>query len=110
MALIEGMSGAVCMHSDVYFRQNKRSGVITSGKLCNPYTGEPSENQLAVRDNFKTATTNAKTILAATASDTANYAKLQNYQSQYKANPKFGGSLYNWIVKKEFEALGSAEG
>ena len=107
MALVESMSGSVCMHSDVYFRTNKRSGVVSTGKLCNPYTGAPSENQMAVRSNFTTAVASAKAILAAKSTDEVqtNYTKLQTYQAQYDANPKFGGTLYNWILKKEIEAL-----
>ena len=31
MALIENMSKKVCMHSDVYFRTNKQTGVVYSG-------------------------------------------------------------------------------
>ena len=110
MALVENMSGKVCEHSNVYFRTNRRTGAVTSGKLCNPYQGEPTENQVAVRNKFKTAQAAAKAILHASSSDSdqANYTKLQTYKAQYDANPKFGGSLYNWIVKKEF-ALLSAE-
>ncbi|MCQ2340854.1 MAG: hypothetical protein MJZ48_00105 [Paludibacteraceae bacterium] len=107
MALVESMSGKVCMHSDVYFRTNKRSGAVSTGKLCNPFSGEPSEDQMAVRSNFSTAVTAAKAILAAKSTDTdqGNYTKLQTYKAQYDANPKFGGTLYNWILKKEIEAL-----
>lgn len=109
MGLIESMSGGVCTHSDVYFRTNKRTGRTYSGKLCNPYTGEPSADQVATRTTFGSAIASAKAILNATASDTANYAKLQTYQASYDANPKFPGSLYNFIVKKEFAALKEAE-
>ena len=108
MGLIESMSGGVCTHSDVYFRTNKRTGKTYSGKLCNPYTGEPSADQVTTRTMFGTACATAKGILNATASDTANYAKLQTYKASYDANPKFAGSLYNFIVKKEFAALKEA--
>ena len=36
MELIKSMSKKVCMHSDVYFRTNKQTGVTYTGKLCNP--------------------------------------------------------------------------
>lgn len=108
MALVESMSGCVCMHSDVYFRTNKRTGKTYSGKLCNPYTGEPSTDQVATRTMFGSAIANAKAILHAQASDTEKYGKLQTYTASYDANPKFPGSLYNFIVKKEFEALKEA--
>jgi len=108
MALVESMSGKVCMHSDVYFRTNKRSGAVCTGKLCNPSTADPSTNQTAVRTMFASAVTNAKAVMNATATDTANYAKKQQYTAQYNANPLFGGTLYNWVLKKEFALLQAA--
>ena len=106
MGLIESMSGKVCTHSDVYFRTNRRTGSVSSGKLCNPYTGEPTENQNAVRTKFANAIASAKAILHATSSDTdsGNYTKLQQYKSQYEANRAFPGTLFNFIMKKEYEA------
>mgnify|MGYP003292953524 CR=1 FL=1 len=109
MALIESMSGNVCMHSDVYFRTNKRSGQVSTGKLCHPFKGEPSTDQLAQRTKFATAVASAKTILHATAptgGETAseNYTKLQSYQASYKSHPTYGGSLYSWILKGELNA------
>jgi len=107
MALIENMSGKVCEHSDVYFRTNKRNGRVCSGKLCNPYEGEPTTDQTAVRTKFTTAIAKTKAILAATSSDTdqSNYTKLQNYTASYNANRKFPGTLANFIMKKEYAAL-----
>lgn len=58
MGLIESMSGKVCEHSDMYFF--RKNGKVFSGKICNPSTKEPSENQLAAQAKFKTARTNAK--------------------------------------------------
>lgn len=110
MALVEGMSGKVCTHSNVYFRQNKRSGVISTGKLCNPYQGEPDPDVVAARTKFKTAATNAKAILHATAPTeggqaSENYTKLQSYKESYAQHPKYGGSLYTWILKGEYALL-----
>ncbi|MCQ2311176.1 MAG: hypothetical protein MJZ64_05440 [Paludibacteraceae bacterium] len=106
MGLIESMSGKVCTHSDVYFRTNKRTGAVCSGKLCNPYTGEPSTNQTAARTKFANAIASAKAILAAksTDEDQSNYTKLQTYTASYKADNKFAGTLFNFIMKKEYEA------
>ena len=52
MALIESMKKKVCEHSDVYFRTNKKTGKVTTGKLCNPSTKEPSAAQTAARARF----------------------------------------------------------
>lgn len=110
MALVESMSGKVCTHSNVYFRTNKRSGNVTSGKLCNPYQGEPSVDQLEVRTNFRTAANAAKAILHATAPTdggqaSENYTKLQAYKASYDQHPHYGGNLYSWILKCEYAAL-----
>lgn len=107
MALVESLSRKVCEHSNVYFRTNKRTGRTYAAKLCNPYDGEPSEDQTAVRSAFKSACLSAKAILAAksTDTDTANFNKLQAYTDAYKANRKFAGSLYNFIVKQEYALL-----
>lgn len=108
MALIESMSGKVCMHSDVYFRTNKRNGNVTSGKLCNPFDGEPTANQVEVRSNFATAAATAKAIVHATATDTQNYAKLQEYKASYDNARSFGGNLYSYIFTKEMKSLSEA--
>ncbi len=108
MGLIESMSGKVCMHSDVYFRTNKRNGNVSSGKLCNPFDGEPTADQVEVRTNFATAAATAKAIVHATATDTENYAKLQEYKAAYDNNRSFGGNLYSYIFTKEMKSLSEA--
>ncbi len=107
MGLIETMSGKVCTHSDVYFRTNKRNGNVSSGKMCNPYQGAPSANQTAVRTKFASAVASAKAILAATASDVeqTNYNKKVAYTASYDANRSFGGTLFNFVMKKEYALL-----
>lgn len=109
MALIESMSGKVCTHSDVYFRTNKRNGNVTSGKLCNPFDGEPTADQVEVRTNFATAAATAKAIFHATATDTENYAKLQDYKASYDNARNFGGNLYSYIFSKTLKALNASE-
>ena len=53
MALIESMKKKVCMHSDVYFRVNKQTGKVTTGKLCNPSTKADSAAQTAAKARFR---------------------------------------------------------
>ena len=50
MELLSRLSGKVCSHSNVYFAE--RNGTQYTGTICNPYTGEPTEKQLAVRQRF----------------------------------------------------------
>lgn len=51
MELLLSMSGKLCSHSDVYFANRK--GTLYTGKICNPFTGEPSALQIAQRNKFK---------------------------------------------------------
>ena len=50
MELLSRLSGKVCSHSNVYFAE--RNGTQYTGTICNPYTGEPTEKQVAVRQRF----------------------------------------------------------
>ena len=50
MELIAYMSGKICGHSNKYFAV--RNGTQYTGTICNPYTGEPTEKQIAVRQKF----------------------------------------------------------
>ena len=55
MELISELRGKVCGHSNRYFAV--RYGTQYTGTICNPYTGDPSEAQIANRQKF--ASTNA---------------------------------------------------
>jgi len=92
MALIESMRKKVCEHSDVYFRVNKQTGKVTTGKLCNPSTKAPSAAQTAAKVRFKKVQAAIRTILA----DTTEKAKLQ---AEYKAQTKYG-SLFGYAMHK----------
>lgn len=92
MALIESMKKKVCMHSDVYFRTNKQTGKVTTGKLCNPSTKEPSENQVKAKACFAKVVAAVRTILA----DATEKAKLQ---AEFKAQTKYG-SLFGYAMHK----------
>lgn len=92
MALIESMRKKVCEHSDVYFRVNKRTGKVTTGKLCNPSTKEPSAAQIAAKNRFKKVQAAVRAILA----DPTEKAKLQ---AEYKSQTKYG-SLFGYAMHK----------
>ncbi len=92
MALIESMSKKVCMHSDVYFRTNRQTGKVTTGKLCNPSTKEPSTAQTTAKARFAKVVAAVRTIL----SDPTEKAK---WQAEYKAQHKFG-SLLGYAVHR----------
>lgn len=92
MALIESMKKKVCEHSDVYFRVNKQTGKVTTGKMCNPLTKEPSAAQIVARERFKKVQAAVRTIL----SDPTEKQKLQ---SEYKAQHVYG-SLFGYAMHK----------
>ena len=50
---ITGISGKVCRHEADEYRTNSCSGKIVLSKKCNPYTGEPTAQQMEVREKFK---------------------------------------------------------
>ena len=92
MALIETMKKKVCEHSDVYFRVNKQTGKVTTGKLCNPSTKPDSAAQTAAKNRFKKVQAAVRTILA----DATEKAKLQ---AEFKAQHKYG-SLFGYAMHK----------
>ena len=105
MALIESMSKKVCMHSDVYFRTNKQTGVTYSGKLCNPSDTEPSAAQIAAKARFAKVVAAVRTVLA----DPTEKAKLE---AEYKAQHKYG-SLFGYAMHKlnsDYDAEGNKIG
>lgn len=67
---IKSMSKKVCEHSDVYFRTNKRTGKTYTGKMCNPYDGGSSANQVAKRARFAKVSAAIRARLAVPASGT----------------------------------------
>jgi len=92
MALIESMRKKVCMHSDVYFRTNKQTGKVTTGKLCNPSDKAPSAAQTAAKVRFAKVAAAVRSILA----DPTEKAKLQ---AEYQAQTKYG-SLFGYAMHK----------
>ena len=92
MVLIENMKKKVCMHSDVYFRTNKQTGKVTTGKLCNPSDAEPSAAQTAAKARFGKVVAAVRTIL----SDATEKAKLK---AEFKAQHKIG-SLFGYAMHK----------
>ena len=93
LATIESMSGKVCMHSDMYFRTNKITSATFTGKLCNPYTGAPSSDQVAVRNRFKKVQAAVRTRLE----DPATLKAISDeWKSQTKIGSLFGYAFHKW--------------
>ena len=93
MELISSMSGKLCSHSDIYFAE--RNGTQYTGKICNPYTGEPTEKQIAVRAKFAQTHTN---MAALTEEQKADYQKAFRKQDKYK-------TLRGYIFAQEYNKI-----
>ena len=107
MALVESMSQKVCEHSDVYFRTNKRTGKTYTGKMCNPFEGEPSADQVAKRARFAKVSAAIRTRLAVPASGTPTEEQVairKAYESQFKVGSLFGFAWKQW--NDEYDANG----
>ena len=95
MALVESMSKKVCMHSDVYFRTNKQTGAVYTGKLCNPNTGEPTEGQVAAKARFAKVSAAIRERLANKTSDETK-AITAAFKAQTKVGSVFGLAFKRW--------------
>ena len=87
------MKKKVCEHSDVYFRTNKQTGKVTTGKLCYPSTKEPSAAQIAAKARFAKVSAAVRAILAGTSEQKTQL------ETEYKAQHKYG-SLFGYAMHK----------
>lgn len=92
MALIESMKKKVCEHSNVYFRTNKQTGKVTTGKLCNPSTKEPSAAQIKAKERFAKVSAAVRTVLE-------NPTEKAKLEAEYKSQHKYG-SLFGYAMHK----------
>lgn len=93
MELIASLSGKVCGHSNKYFAV--RNGTQYTGTICNPYTGEPTEKQIAVREKFKQTYTAMANL---TEEQKAEYETAFRRQKKYR-------SLRGYIFAQEYAKL-----
>lgn len=83
------------MHSKSYARQNRITGKITTGKVCNPSTKAPSEDQLAARSAFKNLTDQARAFIA----DSGNAAEVEKLRKAYRSQTAVG-SFIGYVAKQ----------
>lgn len=93
MILVEKLSGKVCGHSNTYFAE--RYGTQYTGTICNPYTGEPTDKQIAVRQKF--ADTYAA-MAALTEEQRDAYKEAFRKQKKYR-------SLRGYIFAQEYKKI-----
>lgn len=89
---------------DIYFKNRKADNATIGVRMKHPYDGGNSELQQAARAKFATVSATVKAIMAAKSSDTdtANYTKLQAYQTAFKNQHRY---LYlrDYIFAKEYD-------
>lgn len=90
--IIDTMSGKVCEHSDMYFRTNKQTGDVFTGKLCNPSTAAPTEAQIKAKERFAKVAEAVRAIMA-------DPEQRSQYETGYKAQHTIG-SLFGYIFAK----------
>ena len=88
--VVASMSGKVCQHSDMYFRTNKITGKVSTGKVCYPSTKAPSADQLAARQEFKTTVQAINAWLADPSNATERNKLYTEFKSQHKIGSFFG--------------------
>ena len=93
MDLLKSLKGKVCMHSDTYFAN--RYGTNYTGKICNPYKGEPSVAQTAQRTKFASA---RAAVAALTSEQKAAYKASFKNQTKYK-------SLQGYMFAQEYAKI-----
>ena len=87
------MKKKVCEHSDVYFRTNKKTGKVYTGKLCNPSTKEPSAAQIKAKERLAKVSAAVRAILAGSSEQKTQLV------AEYKAQNKVG-SLFGYAMHK----------
>lgn len=93
MELLTSLSGKICGHSNKYFAV--RNGTQYTGTICNPYTGEPTEKQIQVRNKF------AQTIEAI---NNLTEEQREAYKEAFKKQKKYR-SLRGYIFAQEYKKL-----
>ena len=93
MILVDRLSGKVCSHSNTYFAE--RNGTQYTGTICNPYTGEPTDKQIAIREKF------ADTIEAI---NTLTEEQRNAYEKAFKNQKKYR-TLRGYIFAQEYKKL-----
>lgn len=93
--MVKEYRGKICSHSDVYFA--KRNGTLYTGKICNPNTAAPTEQQLAQQQKFRAAQAAAHTALA-------DPTQREALQKAFKSQKRYK-SLFGFAFAQEYAKL-----
>lgn len=83
---ITGISGKVCNHENNEYRTNSSSGKIVLSKKCNPFCGEATAKQKAIRMDFTKRSAAIRAWLAANkTARTEDGKEIIEFSKAYKA-------------------------
>ena len=94
-APFKAFRGKICKHSDIIYKKMKDTNYTS--QICNPRTKPFSAAELARQVNFKTAVTQAGTILA-------DAAQRATYETAFKAQTKYQ-TLRGYIIAQVYASL-----
>ena len=86
--------GKICKHSDIIYKE--MYGTQFTSQICNPYTGEPSEAQVAQKERFRQAKANVASL---------STEEVAAYREAYKKNPGKYKTLNGYILAQEIKKL-----
>ena len=95
LEIIKGLRGKVCEHSDLYFRTNRITGAVFTGKLCNPSESAASSEQRSARDRFKKVGLAIRARISSLETDVRK-VMMSAYKSQRKIGSFFGFCFKKW--------------
>ena len=85
--------GKICKHSDIIYKE--MYGETFTSQICNPYTGDPTEAQIAQRERFAQAKTN---VAALSTEEKQTYREAFAKQRKYK-------TLQGYMLAQEMAKL-----
>ena len=91
-SLISSISGPIVRKDNTYFRT--RNGKVHAYKITNPFTGKPTENQNAMRQNFGAIVRQAGIILK----DEQLRAEWQTKYDEYLQNVRLHPRAYDKVA------------
>ncbi len=94
-APFQSFRGKVCKHTQIIFKE--MYGNRFTSQICNPYTGGPTENQLAVRRKLAQAVAAAQTALT-DPTQRAQYQEAFSKQKRYQ-------TLRGYVIAQEYAKL-----
>lgn len=101
ISIIQSMSGKVCEHSDMYFRTNRQTQAVYTGRICHPTDAELTEAQLRAKERFAKVAAAVDELLT----DPAERSKwLKKYLKQHKI-----GSLKGYVfamINRQYDENG----